>query len=268
MDQLQIKDPVRKINTPLLILIILSIIVGGVIYFYQRKINKEIEKTAESFMVSSPAAAQRKAAADETASWNTYKNEVLGIEFKYPSNLLAEEVYTDYTNNAQKDLAGKSIETAFIKTDSTIGFAFGWHSSDYKAKNFLGFVGSDNISARCKKPLEYSDKGKACKIINMGSGSAIFENELWELNQWVGLGTRFYFNNQKSSQYKGLEFFTSLEDASNKVKSAYKISDLSRAYREAQVQSMNIMNGVNLSEKDKKALDIFNKVISTFEYIK
>ncbi len=61
----------QKISTPLaisIIVILAAILVGGIFIYQYRLPKEEITET------------------DETANWKTYRNEELGIEFKYPSN--------------------------------------------------------------------------------------------------------------------------------------------------------------------------------------
>lgn len=269
MEQFQPKNNRQAINIPLLLLFIIWVMVAGGIYFFQQSVVEEINKTAVSFMVSNPG--KNEALADSTVNWKTFRNEILGIEFKYPADLgFPEIIYKDYDAKKEKDYDGKAIEAYFMNSEPKISFAFGAHSSDYAAELFGGFKGNEDIALACANPFSVDKKGKGCKVISVGSQKGILENELLETEKMVGLATRVYFNNLGNKEYLGLEFFTSFSDADSVIRNLYGSvgNDKDEAYREAANQSKNILNETNLSSADKNNLEILYKIISTFRYIK
>ncbi len=204
----------------------------------------------------------------DTTSWKTYSNESVGIEFKYPEELgIIDEIYTDNTN---KDLAkGKKITVNFKKNNENGWFNFTAYSSNYQGeKEFLIFNGTNDIDAECLKTLQYGEQGDVCKFIEISEEKAVWQNFFIEDECAMAFGSQIYFNNKSVSAYKGLGMTFYLEDVKAKINRLYDCSDGGKAYAEAVVQSKNIMERKNLSEKDLQRLDIIDKILSTFKFIK
>ena len=78
-----------------IILIIVGVLVvaGGVWYLYQKS-NIKNQNNRQS-------AAQQSSTADETANWQTYRNEEYGVEVKYPAYFSAsyDDIFKDTSDN-------------------------------------------------------------------------------------------------------------------------------------------------------------------------
>lgn len=207
---------------------------------------------------------------DDAAKLETYRNETLGIEFKYPSELGTPRIeIRDYTENQQQDFDGKSIDVFFISDTGRINLYFGGVSSDYKARAVKSFTGNNDISLACPKQLSYDNRGNVCKIVQFPLGKVVLGNEFWQAEGSISFYTKIYFNNSVNSEYKGLNFSISLDDVNGKIREEYDFTTNNqyRAYAEAVRQSKNIMEGKNLSQSDEEELRIFNQILSTFKFL-
>ena len=203
---------------------------------------------------------------DETASWQTYSNNDIGISFKYPSDFIYEEKIIDYSNNGK----GKSIQVSFIRTSDNSYISFSANTSDFRPM-FSVFTGNSNIESECPEPSAYDRKGNVCKIIDVGGSKAVFKNEFSDYECSPYLDTRILMNN-KNTAYRGLLFAVTLPDVQKKIlaKGPYYCTDendVKQLQAEALVQSQNIFESKNLSEKDSEKLEIINKILSTFKFI-
>lgn len=199
----------------------------------------------------------------DITGWKTYKNEDVGIEFKYPETFGDIEVsYTDNTKYPYSTTSGKNINISFrTKEQYRNGFFYFNFSSN----------ANENISSSCIEPLVYSEKGEVCKVIEVAGQKAVwryFFSEGEECSSFFG--GQISFKNKNASNYKQLYFGFILEDAAVKVNKLYDCSDeksLSKVYAEAVIQSKNIMERKNLSEKDMKGLSIIDGILSSFKFI-
>lgn len=211
----------------------------------------------------------------DTSDWKTYRNEDIGIEFKYPNVLGTPEIWeTDNINKKPEDVfAGKKVDIRFKDANNNYNWLlFVAYTKDYKSfKDFLVFRGNENISSECFEPLIYNNTGKACKIIEVANEKAIWRNYFDEDECSPLFGSQVYFNNKSQSVYKGLAFMFHLKDAEKKITDLYSCIDdkaTERAYLEAVVQSKNIMEKKNLSENDFQQINLIEQILSTFKFIK
>lgn len=260
-------------NQTLVVGIIILAIVGVVAYSLSK--NGVIPSPSASPSISSMATTEPTATPTNIPlGWKIYKNEDVGIEFSYPEVLGETEVsYIDNTNkNSDNMSTGKKINVLFKKNGNYEWISFAAFTSDYKGfKDFVTFKGNDNINSECLKPLSYNNQGEACKIIETAEIKAIWKNFLIGDECAISFGSQIYFNNKNSSIYKGLQFIIHLEDAEAKVNKLYNCSDevkIAQSNAEAMVQSKNIMERKNLSEKDLQRLNIVDQILSSFKFIK
>lgn len=207
----------------------------------------------------------------DISDWKTYRNEDIGIEFKYPKVLgSTEEVYTDNIDKNLNDLArGKKVIINFKKNNEYGWFNFTAYSSNYQSeKEFLIFNGVKDVNTECLKPLQYGGQGDVCKFIEFAGEKAVWQNFFIEDECAMTFGSQIYFNNKSASVYKGLRMIFHIEDVETKIKKLYDCSDGGKAYLEAVVQSKNIMERKNLSENDLQRLNIVDRVLSSFKFIK
>lgn len=211
--------------------------------------------------------------ASEITKWITYSNSDIGVEFKYPNTLGTPEIFqTDNTNKKPENVfAGRKIDVYFKDADYN-WFSFAAYTSDYQSfKDFFIFRGSDDISKECLNPLIYNNKGEACKIIEVAGNKAIWKNYFNEDECSPTFESQIYFNNKRQSIYKGLSFTFNFKDAEKKVTDLYSCIDdkaVEQSYLEAITQSKNIMERKNLSEKDMQRLDLVDRIMTSFKFIK
>lgn len=241
----------KKIFVIIGVIIILGLIGGG-IYWWQ-KVRK-----------------------DQTANWQTYRNNEIGIEFKYPSEFgLPEIEKVDNTDEQQDTNSGRKIYLRFKNNDNSYNwFSLQAYSQDYKGfMDIFAFTGNDNLLSECPHPLTYNETGEVCKIIDLNGEKAIWKNIGffdYECSA-PSLRRQIYFNNKSSSIYKGLSLFFVLEDAEQKVVNLYNCVDdqaEKNTFSEAVIQSKNIMERKNLSDEDLQRLNTLDKILSTFRFIK
>jgi len=208
---------------------------------------------------------------DETAGWQTYRNEEIGIAFDYPPFFeLSQLIITDHSQSEHPEIFfGKKAIISLNEPDRDIYIFFKAHTPDYKAFKEGPFTGNKDAFLTCPEPLSYSYKGEVCKIIIFPWGEAVFANSFLEDEGDVSLYTKIYFNNIIESEYRGLEFTIALRDINNKMGHIFVEDGWQgeRVYSEARTQSENIINQENLSAEDKNALKLFNQITSTFRFV-
>ena len=246
----------------ILIVVILAVIVGGGILSHVKYLEREIVSIIKFPEIKK----SKKVVEDETANWKTYRNGELGIEFKY-SDKFIEVFGIPYKMFAKKGKEGEMIGFSFGPPEkySYTGLMFTVYTPDYEPPltqswPFYDWVGKGDVTETCPHPLEYKPSNtlnRVCNIIEIAEESAIFETFLdtWEASCDVHVNV--YFNNRSSSPYKGLNFFLSIPDTSQKVCKFFpegKEGDYekleSEFYSQFYTQSKNIMENKNLSEKE------------------
>jgi hypothetical protein len=250
----------------LLIIFILGLIVGsGTLWLASRqKISPaELPETKKPEKVE-----------DQTANWKTYRNEEIGVEFKYPIQYI-EDTYKE------EGAKGKEI-TAVFGPPGYFSFSFSAYTSDYEppqgTRIFYGWTGTKDAVKNCPNPLEY-DSEYICKIIDIAKEKGVFETILINKGNYCDLYTHVYFNNQSSSKYKGLNFELYFPDIVSEVcsylpwnitggRSGFDYTKLeSEFYSQYYSQARNLMESKNLSEKDTEELNILYRILSTFRFL-
>ena len=221
----------------------------------------------------------------ETAGWILYKNEKIGIEFRHPLNYKIIERDSEKIDPNESGLVeGKFIKLFFSSFFSDANFVF--IAATPNTKIFLESVwdGSLDASSLCDNPLSYSEKRDVCDFINMEDGHrAVIRNSLLaqggeDVLCFPMLNTEILFNNQSSSDYKGLKFDMlhwggESGDINNEFINNY--NDVSKCDEEQTKEiiqlfsslSKNIMEEENLSENDTNTIKTVKSILSTFRFL-
>jgi len=210
---------------------------------------------------------------DETANWKIYRNEEIGIEFKYSEEIFGKPYLIGE--------GGKGVSILFSKEKDNpkeyTGLYFNAYTTDYKIipPGVGVFTGAEDITSYCPEPLKVKIGGggwKMCKIIKIADQKAIFETFFTNYEGMAGFNIYIYFNNQRDSPYKGLVFtLTDLEVRKEILK--FMPDDDTGEWNQEKfesnfyTQSTNIMQNQNLSEKDGEKLKAFNQMLSTFRFL-
>ena len=137
----------------------------------------------------------------ETADWKTYKNEKVGIEFRYPPKY---EISTEEINKECGGLFSINFRSGGKEVgDFSIDAAT--HNWGCFSPSIIYYGGEGNIEDMCSNQLSYDSLGQACKFINIGEKSKGVLNTHFQFDNYHnGLYTHIVFNNEsKSSIYKG-----------------------------------------------------------------
>lgn len=209
---------------------------------------------------------------DETADWKTSIKE-LGINLKL-SNEFIEVFGLPYKSYEKEGKVGKAINFNFAMMNDYRGLMLTAYTSNYEPPlnetwAFNDWVGAEDVVKTCPKQLEYSSD-RVCKIIEINEEKAVFETYLSFLEASCMFDVRAYFNNHSSSPYKGLNFYISLPDTSDKICKYYYLasedSNSEALKSEFYTQSKNIMENKNLSEEDSKRLRLFEQMLSALKF--
>ena len=112
----------KKISFPIAItiIIVLAVLVSGLIFWQLLEISEE-KGTVETILE------------DETADWKTYRNEEIGVEFKYPTVFkYSSENVNDKVFGAGV-LSGNRITVTFKDNQEKDVVYFTAYTSDYEA---------------------------------------------------------------------------------------------------------------------------------------
>jgi len=260
-----------KISLATVIIIICVVAAAVAVYWLQTEESSELLPIP---IILKPA--------NETANWQTYRNEEMGIEFKYPSIYEYETMVID-TKDAEQGVfcpgcRGKKIEILFYPKDNkeNLSFDFTVATQDYAL--FLDrhfFSGHSNLNSLCPKENELFNDS-ACRIIEINEVKAIFKSSYWLGSSGFpySVATEILFNNESDSIYKGLRFFLDL-DVYNNLRKKWEHwtveaprEEWEKAHLEALFQIENIIKNQNLSDRDFNLLKIINQILSTFKFIK
>ncbi|MDP2967146.1 MAG: hypothetical protein Q8N87_01915, partial [bacterium] len=219
---------------------------------------------------------------DQTTNWQTYRNEEIGIEFKYPPEYEYETMVTDTKDPEQVGYCpgcrGKKIEILFYLKDNRENSSFDFTAATQDYALFLDrhfFRGNPNLNSLCPKENELFNDS-ACRIIEINGVNAIFQSSYWLGSSGFpySVATEILFNNESDSIYKGLRFFLCLDVFNNLVKKWENFTAVApreeweKAHLEALFQIENIIKNQNLSDRDFNFLKIINQILSTFKFIK
>jgi len=258
----------------ILIVVILVIIVSGGILGYTQYFRKEIISLSKFPEMKKP----EKIVKDETANWETYRNEKIGIEFQYPKEKFRyfEEEYREYSGE-DPYFSGKAISVSFRNGDKIQGYhmEFRAHSSDFNELYRDRFVGSEDIISLCPGG-KWSSDGCSCKIIKGPSEiPIIFQSCFGGDPAFMGYSfdTKFFFNNQNNkSIYRGLEFIIDLDDA-QKLECPTLPKPETLEYAEwkewekcMHAQARKIIDE-DLTKRDAEELETYKKILNTLRFI-
>lgn len=202
----------------------------------------------------------------ETAGWKTYKNNEIGIAFRYPPEFGTPQV-TKYSKGTDTTVfGGKSILVSFPDV-----LHFEAATSDFQ--RFMGgyFTGKEPIESACENPLQFSDNGYVCKVEYINNNKFLIENRDYGAEcSYFGFRIEGSANNKSNSEYKGLHFSMALKDISERLERAYDCWDESKVKQfdaATKAESENIINmDDSLSFRDLKSLDTFFKILRSLEF--
>ncbi|MDP3994033.1 MAG: hypothetical protein Q8P75_03600 [bacterium] len=201
----------------------------------------------------------------EVEGWKTYRNEDIGISFKYPTEFGNPAIESTSKGESGPILEGKSIQVHFPNS-----FYFVAATEDYQEWMGLNFTGKEPIEETCNNPLQYSDDGNVCKIEEINNNKFIIENQYYAAEcSPFGLRTSASVNNLSDSVYKGLLFSIELKDISRKLNDLYSCFDdeqFKQFNATAKRESQNVINKTNLSSKDLGLLKDFYKILGSLEF--
>jgi len=163
----------------ILIVVILAIIVGGGILGYKRNVFKEIISLTKFPEIKKP----EKIVKDETANWETYRNEEYGFEIKYPKDFSLQEIFPSES----------------IQFNSLEHFQIGWHTVDF-------LEGKKISTQECLFGQELSDKNmfspKGVKEIN-GRNFYYYVNYPKYINNYCGMSGGCSYRDLYRTYYGG-----------------------------------------------------------------
>lgn len=170
---------------------------------------------------------------DPTADWRTYRNEEIGIEFKYPPEW--GEVVLTFKTGVMK---GEQFAGSISKEINKVNILFGGNSKDYQSAggasfyDFYYFVHEKNSNYKIKFAEDKFDTVSASKVLTLSGGieAIIIENQ--EIDQ--------IFNNKDRVAYVNL------------MSNVSSFNGIAFRYRNAPIE-----------EKE-----VFDQVISTIKYAK
>jgi len=256
----------KKISTPIAIIIIFvcAILVGGLTTWQYLEMPKE---EIPEFKLSEKIQPE-----DETSDWKTYRNEEIGIEFKYPKEFEYSVEDVDNQISGAGVFSGERITVTFRSDQNKNKIHFTAYTSDYKAFMEHPFTGNTDINLECLNILSYNEEGDVCKIIEVAGEKTVFANEFEGYECSPFLESKVFFTNKSNSVYKGLEFRTLLTDVNEAItrdKKEYCIDEKQwqEVLSEAVSQSKNIMENKNLSTQDRNTFIIFDQIFSTFRFL-
>lgn len=202
---------------------------------------------------------------DETADWQTYKNEKYGFEFKYPINF-GEAIFSEHSIDSDRGVySGRSIGVKFSGKDN---ISFSAYTDDFSS--FSPFELS-LLSYDCLKPLVYRIGQDVCKIITVDDENAVFRNILLEIEGGLYPKTAVLIKNKSMSEFTKLAFSVSFLDLNDKTGSMYSAVD-EKGRNDAITFGLDyykkIMEGGKILPSDEIDLDIFNNIIATFKFTK
>jgi|GEM_PF-5602949 len=215
----------------------------------------------------------------ETTDWQIYRNEEIGIEFRYPEEIFGNP-FLAWGEEASKSMGiiFSFSEKKHAAPEEYSGVYFVAYMPDYKIipPGFGIFTGDDNITTYCPESLKVkitpTGDWKMCKVIKIVGQKAIFETFATNYECCFDFWVSVYFNNQSESPYKGLVFkITSGLESYNELVSfmpnCTEEGDKEKFKQAFYGQSINILENKNLSENDKVKLDAFHQILSTFKFI-
>lgn len=231
---------------------------GGVWWWMSGKINtlQEPQVSGDENINTGQAA---------TSDWKTYRNEEIGIEFKYLGEMGDPSIEIRQPDGRMVE-SGKSISIYFMD----VGVRFVASTKDYQAFLANEFTGSDKAVSHCPNPLSYGEKGNVCKIVKVDNVDAVLENEFGAYECTPRLLQKVYFNNPGKSEYAGLEFFAYPLDLNQEISNLYTCEGDEKdvaAYQEALRQSKNLVDRINLSRRDDNTLEYLGQMMASFEFL-
>ncbi len=211
----------------------------------------------------------------DTTNWRTYRNEDIGIEFKYPAKLS--------TIKEEKSNDGKAIwvNLDFVKEKEnetiTTPFVFYAYADDYisSAPPLSDFIENRNWSVvtECPNPLVYDTEGNVCKIMDIAGEKAVWRNFFSVYSEGLPMMmSEVMLNNKSPSSFKRLGFSLSYREIEDDISSFFDNSSLEEAVEKASPialeYSKNIIERKNLSGTTLESLNLFGQILSTFKFIK
>jgi len=209
----------------------------------------------------------------DISNWQTYRNNEIGIEFKYPAKLATIKV--DKSDDGKAIFVNADFTRETANETITTPFAFSASTKDYISTVPGGPFEENkdfNAVAECSHPLVYDKEGNVCKIIDIAGEKAVWQNSFQVYSEGVPLmGTGILFNNKTSSNFKNLMFSLSYPEIENKVASFFESSSLEDAVKKASPvaleYSKNIIGRKNLPSTISENLKLVDQILSTFKFI-
>ena len=206
---------------------------------------------------------------NNTSNWQTYQNEEIGVEFKYPMEFGNPKTkLVNYTLDKRQEIfSGKKIIVTFENVHLTF---------TAKTKNFNAFMELNNFTGNDK--IEYlcsSGKGQTCKILNLPNIKAVLKNVHNNIECSSFFSTQIYINNKSDSIYKGITFLLGLKDVTKEIEDNFTCiderddtanNDIANFEKTLKKLSENIIDKKNLSERDLEFFNNFEKILSTFKF--
>ncbi len=257
-------------------IIIIAVLTAGMFVWQYEKTQPEVNQSTQ---ISIPKKADGTAGLvpSEVGGWQTYRNDEIGIEFKYPAKSATINVRKSDDGKAISIIGERTEETA-DETITTPLFAFSAYAKDYispvpmhpfeENKDF-------NAIAECSHPLVYDKEGNVCKIIDIAGEKAIWQNSFMvDYEGFPSISTLVLFNNKTISTFKNLMFSLSYPEIEEEVDLIYGSdpgSLNSEAYKKASLKTLeyskNIIKRKNLPDTISENLILTDQILSTFKFI-
>lgn len=240
------------------LIILGAIILGGAGYVYKDEL---FSRKPDSDDLKLEEKNKDKNQQDETKDWKIYKNEEMGIEFKYPSDWGNLSVRKESSEEDALSYKGTKI-SAFNETPKNI-FSFEAYTSDFI---FLGMDDSGGIEYKGRQQdkqrlnCSYYEINKDCKNFEIQGRKAISVYTVVSAAGGVHFTKRTVLIENAHEKFSGIILENLLV--------GFSLTSVNSVLANEEYLK-DIKNKINKGEftmEDKKNMEIFNKIISTFKF--
>lgn len=219
-----------------------------------------------SIVEKPPSISTPTSTSDETTNWKIFKDEDIGIEFRYPAEILNSYDINEYAGG--KDITFYTNQkTSYFTLETFEKTTFKCPQPLIVKYEICGYV-TEPWSETC---------AEICEIVKIAGREGVFKAAIvgqpGSANELAcELFTNLHLENQNSSLFGVLKFSVQLEDADERARNicVYKegaeVLD-SETYNQLGDQLLNIFKKENLSERDHQKIEIFWRILSTLKFI-